>query len=293
MKVTKNKITSMSCNCSDNREMHLERMPEYLSRNIQELTKPHVHAFYEIIWFKEGGGIHTVDFKDYKIQPNSIFFIAPGQVHCFDKAPNNKGAILKFCNDFMSMEDNKEDVFVKYNMFNGSANTPYCILDEEVTPKIESIIKEMEQEEKKNDKFGHIDMLRSLTKQLFIYIHRYSTKKDEMVLEEKRPSHRLFVRFRRMLEENYKSKHLVAEYAAELNVSTKTLSNSVTECTGIPPLTFINDRILLEAKRLLLYSNMMTKEVAFNLGFDDPSYFSKFFKRHTGYLPSEYKYKKE
>ena len=73
-----------------------------------------------------------------------------------------------------------------------------------------------------------------------------------------------------------------------LNVSVKTLSNSVSDCSGRTPLAFINDRVILEAKRLLHFSSMMVKEVGFYLGFDDPSYFVKFFKRQTGFLPSDF-----
>lgn len=95
--------------------------------------------------------------------------------------------------------------------------------------------------------------------------------------------------FRKMVEEKLTSMHTVREYADKLNVSAKTLANSVVECTGKSPLVFINNRIALEAKRLLKYSNMTGKEVAYHLGFDDPSYFVKFFKRETGFLPSEFK----
>ena len=76
-----------------------------------------------------------------------------------------------------------------------------------------------------------------------------------------------------------------------LGVSSKTLSKCISECSGKAPLTFINDRIILEAKRLLRFSNMIVKEVGFYLGYDDPSYFVKFFKRQTGFLPTDFQKK--
>ena len=102
-------------------------------------------------------------------------------------------------------------------------------------------------------------------------------------------ANRTFVRFRQMLEHHYRSMHTVKEYANHLNVSTKTLTNCVYESSRSTPLALINERIVLEAKRQLLHSSLKVKEIAFQLGFEDPSYFVKFFKRHTGCLPADFR----
>lgn len=83
--------------------------------------------------------------------------------------------------------------------------------------------------------------------------------------------------------------HTVKEYANLLNVSAKTLTNCVYESSHSTPLSLINERIVLEAKRQLLHSSLKVKEIAFRLGFEDPSYFVKFFKRHVGCLPAEFR----
>ena len=72
-------------------------------------------------------------------------------------------------------------------------------------------------------------------------------------------------------------------------MAVRTLNKSVNECSGKSPLAFINERIILEAKLMAKYTNMMIKEISASLGYDDPSYFVKFFKRQTGYLPSEFR----
>lgn len=92
-----------------------------------------------------------------------------------------------------------------------------------------------------------------------------------------------------MLEQEFDRIHTVKDYAERLNVSSKTLTNCVTECSRKSPLAFINDRVILEAKRLLRFTNLMVKEIAYRIGYDDPSYFVKFFKRQTGYLPSDFR----
>lgn len=288
MKESRKHYYNMPCDPTIETGIHVESLKEYQKHDPNDITIPHVHSYYEMIWFKEGGFIHTIDFREYEVQPNNVFFIAPGQIHSFRNYNGQEGILVKFCLDFIDESTQQEDRYIKFNIFNSAGHEPFCVINDDAIKGIEMTL-ELIHKENDQDAPGHYEMLRALTKLLFIHIHRNSTRNKATFLEEKRPSHRLFVKFRDMLEKDYRTKHMVHEYAAELNVSTKTLSNSIIECTGKAPLTFINDRLLLEAKRLLMYSNMMAREVAKDLGFEDPSYFSKFFKRETGVLPSAYK----
>lgn len=286
------------CEATGGEGFHIDYMPEFLDIDPTDNTMPHVHTFYEIIWFQEEGGMHRVDFQEYEIKANTLLFLSPGQVHCFDSNTRPKGVILKFCTDFLREGYGDEDIFIKYDMFNAFDTIPYCVIrDDNVVKELNRLIMRMEEEESHTplsnclgcDDFAHKDMLRSLLRIFLIYIHRYGERQDVQPLNAIKPSHRLFVQFRRLLEHNYKKLHTVKEYADLLNVSSKTLNNSVIECSGKTPLTFINDRILLEAKRLLRYTGLFVKEISYRLGFDDPSYFVKFFKRQVGVLPSEFK----
>ena len=147
----------------------------------------------------------------------------------------------------------------------------------------------MELEAERNGELGNIDILKSLLTIFLAKIERYGKHEEEQTVDYRKPSHLLFIRFRQLLEQEYKQLHTVQEYANLLNVSVRSLSNSVNECSGKSPLIFINNRIILEAKRLVRYSDLMIKEIAYMLGYDDPSYFVKHFKRHTGYLPSDFR----
>ena len=217
-------------------------------------TVPHVHTFYEILWFREAGGTHTLDFHQYEVKKNTLLFISPGQVHFFDNPMGCKGVILRFCTDIISGGNRTEDMFIKYGMFNTYDGEPCFTVDEPTASILDSIVDKMRKEQEPPEAFGHTDMMLAYVQIFIIHINRYGLQSVDH----------------------------------KLNVSTKTLSNSVIECTGKTPLTFINDRLILEAKRLLHYSNMSGKEVGYYLGFEDPSYFVKFFKRMTGQLPSEY-----
>ena len=104
-----------------------------------------------------------------------------------------------------------------------------------------------------------------------------------------KPAQALFLQFRKLVEKEYRKLHTVQEYAERLNVAVRTLNKCVNDCSKMSPLAFVNNRIVLEAKRMVRYSNMMFKEIALELGFEEPSYFVKFFKRQTGYLPSDFR----
>ena len=102
-------------------------------------------------------------------------------------------------------------------------------------------------------------------------------------------AHRSFVRFRQLLEKHFREIHTVKEYAEMLHVSTRTLSHYVAQSAHLTPLQVINDRVVLEAKRQLQHSTLSIKEIGYQLGFEDPSYFVKFFKRMTGQMPKEFR----
>lgn len=277
------------CEVPEGVGLNIDFMPDFFRRDTLYST-PHLHTFYEVIWFQEGKGMHTVDFRDYPVEAGSLFFLAPGQVHHFEEGERFRGVILRFCPDFLRDEQADEDLFINYSLFHTFGTAPYCVLrSEEGVRVLSALVEQMQQELQHTAVFGHLDLLRALMKMFLIHARRHGERRGQVELDTVKPSHRLFVRFRRLVETEYEALHTVRDYAQRLNVSAKTLTNSVGECAGQTPLAFINDRVLLAAKRLLRFTDLMVKEIAYRLGYDDPSYFVKFFKRHTGYLPSEFR----
>lgn len=267
----------------------IDHMPDFLYTGDIDDGMPHVHTFYEILWFQEGTGTHFVDFQEYPVSPGSIFFLTPGQVHHFDGSNAYKGLAIKLCTDFMQSRGEDSDLFVKYDLFHTFDTAPYYVIDNGTAEQLQALVESMEEELKTGKGIGHVDMLRSLLKIFLIKVHRYGRKTGELRLDGLKPAHKLFVQFRRMLEKDFTTKHTVQEYADVLNVSVRTLNKCVNECSGRSPLAFITDRIMLEAKRQVRYSHLMIKEIAYNLGYEDPSYFVKLFKRQTGMLPSVFR----
>ena len=270
-------------------QFELMKMPDFFFENGDNPKQPHIHGFYQIIWFQKGTGVHYVDFKEYSVSDNTLFFISPGQIHYFDNNQEAEGVIIHFNESFLSDEGSSENVFLKYNVFNAFDAVPYYNVTPENIQRLAYITEEMETESRNINTFAHKDYLKYLVKMFLIYIQRIGQRGTGIPLCINNSSNRTFVQFRQTLEHHYRHIHTVKEYANYLNVSTKTLTNCVYESSHSTPLKIINDRVILEAKRQLLHSSLKIKEIAFYLGFEDPSYFVKFFKRQTGYLPAEFR----
>lgn len=270
-------------------QFEMTELSRLFAENGSHPYEAHIHSFYQIIWFRKGTGVHYVDFKEYPVADNTMFFISPGQIHYFETGRQVEGVVIHFNESFLSDEGSSENVFLKYNVFNAFDASPYYLIRWENAGKLALLVNEMEEETRNEGLFAHSDLLKYLIKMLLIYVQRTGERGHGLPLCINNAANRTFVRFRQSLEHHYRSMHTVKEYAAHLNVSTKTLTNCVYESSHSTPLTLINDRIVLEAKRQLLHSSLKVKEIAFQLGFEDPSYFIKFFKRYVGCLPAEFR----
>ena len=264
----------MVCDNPSGVGMELYRMPEFFQQlKGMETDTMHLHGFYEIIWFQKGSGTHYVDFNQYAIAPGTIIFISPGQIHSFDTKHDQEGYVLKICAELF-------DDFVSLS----------CVtVQDKDSAALEMLIGAMQEELKKEDSLGHREALHSLVKLFVIMVRRSYAGMNPSAPNPHKVSYKAFLNFRKLIEENYCRLHTVKDYASLLNVSSKTLTLYVNECSKYSPLELINNRIILEAKRLLRYSVLSVKEIAFRLGFEDPSYFAKFFKRLVKQSPADYR----
>lgn len=269
-------------------ELELLFMPRFFVGNPGAM-EAHAHSFYQIIWFRRGHGTHHVDFVDYPVTDNTIFFIAPGQVHSFDGANDYEGVIIHFNASFMADEETSESVFLKYDVFNAYDSLPYYKVTQEEAERLMTLVNEMNREYSLTGAFAHKDYMRYLVRMFLIRVQRNGERKQKAKLYVSSVANRTFVRFRQLLEQNFHTLHTVQGYADLLHVSPRTLTKYVNMSTHRSPLQVINDRIVLEAKRQIQHSMLSIKEIGYDLGFEDPSYFVKFFKRMTGRMPNEFR----
>lgn len=255
----------------------------------QDMVSPHIHSFYQIIWFKSGIGKHFVDFNEYEVSENTIFFIAKNQVHAFDDV-DYEGYVIHFSEDFLVQKDNDVDFFLKCSIFNNPYQLPSVCAGSGNEYKLDEYIRQMQVELIEHKKYGQQDLLRLYLKAFLIQVQRRKYELEELnrgiapfIVDEKRAQ---LIRFVNLIEENYTKGLQASSYAEMLFVSLRTLSNLTLQLINKKPSEMIHERIILEAKRLLLHSELNVNQIANKIGFEDPSYFVKYFKKYTGQSPT-------
>ena len=270
-------------------ELELQFMPRFFHDHKDAPTAPHAHEFYQIIWFRRGHGSHMVDFVNYPVSDNTIFFVAPGQIHAFDSTDTFEGVIIHFNASFMADEESSESVFLKYDVFNAYDSLPYYKVSGEEEGRLMQLVNEMNREYSLTGAFAHKEYMQYLLRLFLIRVQRGGERKAKPKLYVTSVANRTFVLFRKLLEEHFRTMHTVQEYADLLNISARTLTKYVRMSAHCSPLQIVNDRIVLEARRQLQHSTLSVKEIGYSLGFEDPSYFVKFFKRLTAHMPTDFR----
>lgn len=251
-------------------------------RTEYDTSEAHRHNYYEIFMFAEGGGTHEIDFRTLPIESNSIHFVSPGQVHHVRRELKSRGHVILFSRDFYYLNRQDRDILFEMPFLNNASPEPILNLDGSGYAFFADLAGRMEQEFGSGDGFSE-DMIRNYLNIFLLECRRRYTGPEWDGKED------LFKRFRVALEENFREQHQVQDYAALLTVTEKQLNEAVRTATGQRAGDLIQDRVALEACRLLRHSPMSAKEIAFFLGFEDPSHFSRFFKRNRGVSPTEFR----
>ena len=247
-------------------------------------NRPHRHHFFEILIFERASGRHEIDFITYPVKNRSIHFISPGQIHYLSVTGDSQGYILAFTNEFYSYYEYNQSGVLHYPFFQ-SAGKNNLILPKETFQKIFKIVLFilLEYQHEKNPQILHGYLKMLMLELQRIYEHHFHAGLTPGQEEQ------IFHRFLQILESEFKSKKPVSAYAAMLNVRTGMLNKALRKISGKSAGELILDRLILEAKRLLHHSTRSQKEIAYGLNFEDPSYFSRIFKRKTGHSPSEFR----
>ena len=242
--------------------------------------------FYKIIWAKDKDLDLAIDGYHLNIKKNHIIFCTPHNK--LNIEPYTQGVVSYIFNrDFYCIRDHDSEVSCNGYLFFGSSVPPVVELTEKEQKSFKLLFMFFEEEFEHKD---HIqgEMLVVLLKRLLIMSTRIARKNlPNPQIENKKLD--LVRKFNILVEMHFKEKHKVADYANLLHKSPKTLSNLFRKSYDKSPLQVINERIILEAKRLLMFSDKKTQQIAYELGYSEVGHFSKFFKKHIGYSPKEYK----
>ncbi|WP_316778964.1 helix-turn-helix transcriptional regulator [Pedobacter antarcticus] len=246
---------------------------------------PHKHSFYEILWIRNGKSKHFIDHHELNLSTDSIYFMAPGQMHRFEKYEDVKGDIIMFTEEFFILNFTNMEAQQKLSFLDSSYTKPNLKLDEQTKKSLEPILQLLYDEFSRDD---HSNL--SLSSLLYVFLNNiqrvYFTQNTNECLSKHIV---LYNKFKKLVEANYKKQESLAFYAEQLYITSHHLNEIVKKVSGKTAGELIRSRILLEAKRLLVHSHMPIGQIADELGFKDFSYFSRQFKKHNKISPDQYR----
>jgi AraC family transcriptional activator of pobA len=269
-------------------DLLIRRFSDYLEQHHQNLALPHRHNFYHLVFFTEGGGHHTIDFTNFEVRPNQIYFMIPGQVHSWAFDGPVDGYVVNFTDAFFNSFLHQTDYIEAFSFFSGIAPEGVVNLTSEIGEQARIIFKKALQQDSSKSHL-YLDTLRVVLLELFLLIEQNAVGS----LSERNPhyNYATLKNYQELIEKNFLTLRLPKEYAQLLAISPNYLNALCKEHLGIQAGELIRNRILLEAKRLLVNMEMSISQVAYALNFSDNSYFTKFFRKHTGITPEDFRKK--
>lgn len=243
---------------------------------VQEL---HRHNFFFVLALKKGAGEHIIDFISYPVNDYSIFFMRPGQVHQLMLKNESTGYLMQFNTDFYSpREASAIHVFRKISSKN------YCQLSAGRTNNLFSVLDYIFREyTEKQERYKEI--IKANLEIFFIELVRQSKNPKAIATKNNSYSQERLEELLELLQKHITENKQVVWYADMLHLSSYQLNAITKETLGKTCSQLINEHIILEAKRNLLATSSQINQIAYNLGYEDVSYFIRFFKKHTGSSP--------
>ena len=259
-------------------------LKEQLKTN-RDILMPHKHDFFFALLITKGSGTHTIDFVEYDVKPGRVFVISPGQVHDFNLSDDADGYLFFHTRSFYDSYSSTKKV-QDYPFFCSIYNSPLITPHNKHLQKMEGLFAEIIEEFEQNYlmKFQRIHVL---IEQLYIDLTRiYLPQKH---IDSQNQNYLSKVRkLEDLIDANFIKIKSPGEYAKKMHVSEKHLNRMCKECLNKTTSDLIADRIMLEAKRQLIYTNDTIAEIAEQLGYEDHSYFSRLFKKRCGKTPAEF-----
>jgi len=259
-------------------------------REVQELLggtdlvhELHRHDFFFILALQKGAGIHEIDFTHYNVHDNSIFILRPGQVHKLELKADSTGFLMEFAPTFYHPTNNPSN-----QRLSRASSKDFCELEASRHNKLLSILSYIFNEYKERQE-GYMEVIKANLEIFFIEFIRQSKNPHGTSKSVSAYSQGRLEDFLELLRTNVTTHKQVSQYTDLLNLSTYQL-NAITKATVDKTASeLINEQIVLEAKRYLLATTDQVKDIAFHLGYEDISYFIRFFKKHTGLSPEVFR----
>lgn len=266
----------------------LKRMEDAYRNSNGAPDSPHRHDYYTIIFIERGEGAHFIDFTEYKVEDRTVFFIQPGQMHQLVLTSEPVGWVITFTEEFLIANSIPEKMINDIYLFNDYGQSPPLPIKESDMPVYRNLIAQMTHFAGSLETYT-LEAVGSLVKLFLIQSNNHCSlhKSNNPQLIE--TSNHILRTFKNSLNKKYAEAHMVSDYADEMAVTSDYLNKTVKNLTGKSAKDHIQSKLITEAKRSLLFSNISNKELAYELGFDESAHFNNFFKKITGLTPTEFR----
>jgi AraC family transcriptional regulator, transcriptional activator of pobA len=245
--------------------------------------------YYSLIWVREGTGKLKTGFSEYNFEQNSLFSFAPYQPFLFS-SKLIKGVAIYFHSDFFCIHKHQTEVTCNGVLFNNIYDTPFFSVDENLEVTLNGVIDQIKSEIQ-NPGLAQYELLISFMKIFLIAASRSKSQQQPLTIQPKRVKKEPFILqdLKDAIEKEFKSKHAPRDYAVLLNISLNALTK-ITKTHFNKSLTnLIAERVIIEAKRELYLTSKSIKQLAYELGYEDEYYFSRFFKKNASISPQMYR----
>ncbi|MBC7713172.1 MAG: helix-turn-helix domain-containing protein [Rhizobacter sp.] len=243
---------------------------------------PHKHNFYHIVIITKGKGWHEIDFKRHAVKAGSIFFMKPAQVHSWAMTKDTTGIVIEF--EGLSMFAGDEAYHILSSALNPVQDYFFVkgVQKDEIISHCKNMLNEYVSEKKDFEIFLRLSLASLLLLFSRIQINKPAKRNRISKFREE---------FGELIEKNFRIHHDVGFYAKTLGITTKALTAKVNRVLGKSVRSLVQERCILESKRLLAYSDLSVSEISLELGFEDPNYFTRFFKLKTKVNPGKFRQK--
>ncbi|HRP32083.1 MAG TPA: helix-turn-helix transcriptional regulator [Agriterribacter sp.] len=270
-------------------EFEIVDLAKLYVRAKETLTTTHRTDFYQIIWFQQGSPTHLVDFNPIKIKPNTILFLNKDVVQRFDNKAKFGGKIILFTDNFFCRTESDTKFLRSSILFNDLFTISQIQIPKQ--SKIFEVLLLQMTEESQNIKDNYqSEILQNLLHNFLLQAEREKRKQNFTKIKKGADLDYVML-FKDLLETNYKNQKQVSYYAKEILITEKRLNQATTKVLGKTPKEIISDRIMLEAWRILAHTTETVKEIGYDLGFDEPTNFIKYFRKHSKLTPTEFREK--
>lgn len=259
-------------------EFNIEQITHVNEYNI---NTPHAHDYFEVFLFQTGGGKHLIDFQEINIEPNSIHIVLPGQVHQIERQGSCVGMVMMFSETYLASDLNLLKTIHQFPFQSLRKKALSKSLNSTEFTFLYDFVANIFNENNANG-FNSKTIISS-------YLNILLLKIQEVFADQKIKYSDDIVQLFKLIEANFISRPKLGWIAEKLNTTENSLHKRVQDETGKSYQQLLQNKLILEAKKMLIYTQKSNKEIAYDLNFTDPSHFNKFFKKHNSITPNEFR----